>query len=67
MGWVDSGRAWNGGHCPIFIGADAQGIEVNAVLVGAWLASEEARETAKSFAGKPCSYRFVVFGSMRRV
>jgi hypothetical protein len=25
--------------------------------VGAWLASEEAREIAKSFAGKPCSYK----------
>ncbi|MPQ65465.1 hypothetical protein GC387_02280 [Pseudomonas sp. MWU12-2323] len=25
--------------------------------VGAWLAREEALTTAKSFAGKPCSYR----------
>jgi len=33
--------------------------------VGAWLASEEALKSAKSFAGKPCSYRSVA--STKRV
>ncbi|MPQ66754.1 hypothetical protein GC387_08955 [Pseudomonas sp. MWU12-2323] len=31
---------------------------LNTVLVGAGLAREGAFEAAKSFAGKPCSYRF---------
>ncbi len=32
-------------------------VKANTVPVGAWLASEEAREIAKSFAGKTCSYK----------
>jgi len=35
-------------------------LENTTEFVGAWLASERALRIAKSFAGKPCSYRMWV-------
>jgi len=65
MGRVDSGRAWSGGHCPIFVGADAQDIVLSTALVGAWLAREAFGDLKGRFAAvrrpdKPCSYSKVL-------